>query len=124
MAVKRYGANSVMAISLVCWSLVTIGNGFIKNYRQAIAMRLLLGIFEAGLFPSLTFIISTIYSREKQAKRLAVIYGASALSGAFGGLIAYGIQLMGERRGLEAWRWLFIIEGCISVVICVGAWFT
>lgn len=38
-----------------------------------------------------------------------MLYGASALSGAFGGLIVYGIQLMGDRRGLEAWRWLFII---------------
>lgn len=74
-------------------------------------------MFEAGLFPALTFVISTIYSREKQAKRVAVLYGASALSGAFGGLISYGIQLMGERRGPEAWRWLFIIEGVISVVI-------
>jgi MFS family permease len=103
---------------------VTIGTGFIQNYRQAIAVRLLLGMFEAGLFPSLTFVISTIYAREKQAKRVAVLYGTSALSDAFGELIAYGIQLMGDRRGLAAWRWLFIIEGVISVVICGGAWFS
>lgn len=86
-------ANTVMGFSLVCWSAVTIGTGFIKNYHQAIAVRLLLGLFEAGLVPSLTFLISTIYSRNQQAKRVAVIYGASALSGAFGGLIAYGIQV-------------------------------
>lgn len=87
-------------------------------------MRLLLGIFEAGLFPALTFLLSTIYNRESQGKRVAVLYGATALSGAFGGLIAYGIQLMGARRGLEAWRWLFIIEGVISIVICSIALFT
>lgn len=124
MAVKRWGANTVLAAAFISWSAVTIGTGFIKNYGQAIAVRLLLGMFEAGLFPSLTFVISTIYSRESQAKRVAVLYGASALSGAFGGLIAYGIQLMGDRMGLEAWRWLFIIEGVISVVICGGAWFS
>jgi MFS family permease len=85
--------------------------------------RILLGFAEAGLFPGLTFLISTIYTREAQAKRVAVIYAAGAASGAFGGLIAYGIQLMGDQRGLEAWRWLFIVEGCISVAIVILIWF-
>ena len=124
MAVKRFGANKVLAIAMVCWSLTTLGTGFIKNYHQAIAVRLLLGAFEAGLFPCLTFFISTVYSRQSQSKRVASLYGASALSGAFGGLIAYGIQTMGERCGLAAWRWLFIIEGIISIVLGGLAWVT
>jgi MFS family permease len=106
MAVKRFGAASVMAVAMVGWSAITLGTGFVKNYHQAIAMRLLLGAFEGALFPSLAFVISNVYSREQQAKRIAVLYGASALSGAFGGLIAYAIQLMGEHQGLSAWRWL------------------
>ncbi|KAJ3938250.1 uncharacterized protein N0V96_011939 [Colletotrichum fioriniae] len=63
-------------------------------------------------------------SRAQQAKRIAVLYGAIALSGAVGGLIAYGIQTMGSKAGLEAWRWLFIIEGCISIVIGLALWVT
>ncbi|KAF7545218.1 hypothetical protein G7Z17_g9358 [Cylindrodendrum hubeiense] len=88
MAVKKWGANSILAVAMVGWSVVTLGTGFIKNYHQGIATRLLLGIFESALFPCLAFIISTVYSREQQAKRIAVLYGAIALSGAFGGLIA------------------------------------
>lgn len=118
IAIKRFGANRIIALCFVLWSAVTIGTGFIKNYHQGVAARLLLGAFESGAFPGLVFLISTIYNREEQGKRIAVLYAASALSGAFGGLIAYGIQLMGERAGLEAWRWLFIIEGCASMVLC------
>ena len=55
---------------------------------------------------------------------MAALYGATAISGAFGGLIAYGIQLMGARRGLEAWRWLFIIEGGISLFLGLVAMLT
>ncbi|EXJ85307.1 hypothetical protein A1O3_05982 [Capronia epimyces CBS 606.96] len=124
MALKRWGANVIIPISFVCWSLVTLGTGFVQNFGQTVALRVLLGVFEAGLFPGLTFLISTIYSREAQAMRVAILYAAGCLSGAFGGLIAYGIQTMGEQRGLEAWRWLFIIEGSISVVLCGIAWFT
>jgi hypothetical protein len=38
--------------------------------------------------PSVVFIISTIWERERQSKRVAIIYGCNCLSGAFGGLIA------------------------------------
>ncbi|KAF7547213.1 hypothetical protein G7Z17_g7905 [Cylindrodendrum hubeiense] len=124
LAVKKYGANSVIAIAIIAWSVVVIGTGFIHNYTQAVVLRLILGFTEAGIFPALSFLISTIYPRESQGKRIAVLYGSTALAGAFGGLIAYAIQLMGDRLGLEAWRWLFIIEGAISIVFGLTCWAT
>lgn len=99
------------------WSAATLGTGFSKTFGQALACRLLLGVFESGLLPGMIFIISTIWSREQQAKRVAVIYGSTTISGAFGGLIAYGIQTMGTQRGIEPWRWLFIIEGAVSLTV-------
>lgn len=42
---------------------------------------------------------------------------AHTVSGAFGGLFAYSVQTMGDRNGLEAWRWLFIIEFLITIVV-------
>jgi MFS family permease len=122
IAVKRFGAGRVLAVAIVCWSAITIGTGFVHTYKQVIACRILLGASEAGLFPALTFVISSIYPAVSQGKRIAVLYISIALSGAVGGLIAYGIQSMGARHGLEAWRWLFIIEGVISLVIGAICW--
>jgi len=122
MAVKRYGAKHVLGVAMVSWSIITLCTGFIHNYSQAIALRVLLGAFEAGLVPCVVFIISTIWAREDQAKRNAIIYGCNCLSGAFGGLIAYAIESMGTRLGLEAWRWLFIIEGAVSIGLCAVCW--
>ncbi|KAL4883129.1 major facilitator superfamily domain-containing protein [Aspergillus karnatakaensis] len=124
MAIKKWGANRMIALAMVAWSIVTLCSGFIQNYAQAVVVRLLLGAFEAGLTPGLAFIFSTIYERQGTSKRVALIYLANVTSGAFGGLIAYGIQLMGMRRGLEPWRWLFIIEGSISVVLGGCCWLT
>ncbi|CAH0034662.1 unnamed protein product [Clonostachys rhizophaga] len=122
IAVKKFGPGRVLAVAIVCWSAITLGTGFVNSYREMIAMRVLLGIFEAGLFPALTFVISMIYPRGSQGKRVAVLYISIALSGAFGGLFAYGIQSMGARHGLEAWRWLFIVEGTISFGIGLACW--
>lgn len=124
MAVKRFNANSVMCIAIIGWSAVTLGMAWCTNYQQILAMRFLLGLFEAALFSSLTFVVSTIYSREHQGKRVAALYASSAISGAFGGLISYGIQIRGEQRGIAAWRWLFIAEGIISVSIGMISWWS
>jgi MFS family permease len=123
-AVKRFGPNYVITIALVGWCTATIATGFVKNYGQALACRMLLGLFEAGVAPSFTFIFSTIYDRESTAKRVALINLSNAVSGAFGGLLAYGVQSMGERLGLAAWRWLFIIEGSVSLALCGGCLFS
>ena len=124
VCIKRYGANRILGIALLGWSAATLGTGFVHNYHQALACRLLLGFFEAGLLPCMVFIISTIWNKKQQGKRIAVIYCATTVSGAFGGLFAYGVQQMGHKHGLEAWRWLFIIEGIISFVVGGLCWIT
>jgi MFS family permease len=123
-ALKRLGPNYVISAAAIGWSAVTLGTGFVQNYGQALACRMLLGFFEAGVPPAFTFLFSMIYSRESTAKRVALINFSNAVSGAFGGLLAYGIQTMGTRLGLEAWRWLFICEGSVSLALCcVCIWF-
>ncbi len=41
------------------------------------------------------------------------------LAGAFGGAIAYGIGHVNGAAGLEGFRWLFIIEGIITVLSAI-----
>jgi hypothetical protein len=53
-----------------------------------------------------------------------MLYSGSLISGAFSGLIAAGITgNMDGTRGLRAWRWLFIIEGSITVVVAFSSFF-
>lgn len=122
MAVKKWGPNKALGTALVLWSLVTLGTGFIQNYGQAIAVRILLGVFEAGISPSFSYLFSTIYPRKSAGKRVMMTNLANCTSGAFGGLFAYAVQLMGKRRGLEPWRWLFIVEACVTVIVGGIGW--
>lgn len=89
-----------------------------KNYATLLASRLLLGAFESGLFPCLTLYLSTFYKPIEQAQRVSYLFVASALSGAFGGLLAYGLTRLNGT--LAGWRWLFLVEGLISMVVGFG----
>lgn len=106
------------------WSALTLGTAFIHTYGQAIALRMLLNAAEAGLAQGFAFLFSTIYPREMAGKRIMTTNLAQCISGAFGGLFAYAIQTMGDRNGFAAWRWLFVIEFLITIVVCgIGLFF-
>ena len=45
----------------------------------------------------------------------------ATMAGAFGGLLARLIQLMDGTAGLQGWRWIFILEGILTVVVACAA---
>lgn len=57
------------------------------------------------------------------SSRLAFFYCASALSGAFSGLLAAAIAKMNGVGGYAGWRWIFIIEGLATIVLGVVSFF-
>ncbi len=62
------------------------------------------------------------YTRSELAKRYACFYAGPALANMFGGLIAAAVlDNMAGVSGLEAWRWLYIIESIITVGLSVIA---
>ena len=50
-------------------------------------MRLLIGVFEAGFYPTALFYLSSFYTRFDLAVRIALFYGQYAIAGAFSGAI-------------------------------------
>lgn len=67
--------------------------------------------------------LSHFYRRTELALRIGIFYTAASLSGAFGGLLARGLNAIGHRGGLAGWRWILIIEGLITVVIGLLSYF-
>ncbi|KAK8058585.1 hypothetical protein PG994_009033 [Apiospora phragmitis] len=55
-------------------------------------------------FPAMTLLLCNWYKREELAVRVAYLFIASALSGAFGGLLAWAMLDMNGVRGLSGWR--------------------
>lgn len=116
------GAKNWIPIIMVCWGILTISQAFIKGRAALIATRLLIGLFEAGFYPTAVAYLSTFYTRFDLAVRIGLFYGQYAVAGAFSGSIAYGIFHI-KHSGLKNWQYLFIIEGVATCVIAIIAWF-
>jgi MFS family permease len=109
---------------MVIWGIISGATGACQNFAGLVACRFFLGIVEAAFFPGALFYLSSWYTRKELGLRTAVLYSGSLISGAFGGLITAGITSnMDGTNGLRAWRWVFIIEGAITVAIAGSAIF-
>ncbi|KAF4856215.1 putative transporter [Colletotrichum siamense] len=117
LILKKARPSRLIPFFILAWSATVVGSAFVTNYASLLATRLLIGMFESGLFPCLTLYLSTFYKREEQARRISYLFVAAALSGAFGGLLAYGLTSLHGASGLAGWRWLFLIEGVVSLAV-------
>lgn len=94
------------------WGLICMCIGFVHNYTQFVTLRAMLGLAEGGMFPGLVgskfllhrhsqtsrcvlltllcyskiLYLSTVYTRSELALRIGVLYTATSLSSAFGGM--------------------------------------
>jgi hypothetical protein len=46
------------------------------------------------------------YKRSEQSRRVAIFFSAATVAGAFGGLLAYGIEKLDGRANLNGWAWI------------------
>ncbi|KAF2667736.1 MFS general substrate transporter [Microthyrium microscopicum] len=107
--------------TMVAWGIVMISMGFVQNYSGLIAARFFLGVAEAGLKPGVIYYLSRWYRRSELQFRVGLFFSAAGAAGAFSGLLAYAISFMHGTRGLEGWRWIFILEGILTVLVALLA---
>lgn len=93
-----------------------------QNHKTLYACRLLIGLFEAGLIPCINVYLGWVYKKSERGKRSSLIFAYSAISSAFGGILAFGLTQI-HTGGFEGWRWLFAIEGAMTMIAVPIFWF-
>ncbi|ORY16425.1 major facilitator superfamily domain-containing protein [Clohesyomyces aquaticus] len=115
LVMKKMSPKVWLPFLTALWGLLTMCLGFVKSFGSFVAVRALLGMAEGGLLPGMVLYLSHFYKRTELALRIGIFYTATSLSGAFGGLLARGLSAIGPAGGLEGWRYIFIIEGLITI---------
>lgn len=114
---QKVGPQRWLTGQILAWGLVALFQNFITNYAGYLVTRLLLGLCEAGFIPGALYTMSTWYKRDETSLRVSIFFLGNLLAVALTSLIGAGILTMGARYGVAGWRWLFIVEGCITVGI-------
>jgi ACS family tartrate transporter-like MFS transporter len=119
LIVERWSARKWIARIMLTWGLVAAAMGFVgmplfRNLSlttQFYALRLALGISEAGFFPGVIVYLSHWYRVEDRAAAKAWFMVTQPLAIAFGVPLSRWILENIHWAGLAGWRWVFILEG-------------
>ncbi|KAL5342102.1 major facilitator superfamily domain-containing protein [Aspergillus crustosus] len=107
------GLTLVLGILAMC-------QGLTHSYGGLLAIRFLMGTVETALPAGSGFLIASYYRRKEVALRMAGFYAFGQAGACFSGLLAYAIMDMDGTGGYEGWRWIFILEGLITVVFSIA----
>ncbi|KAL3473700.1 major facilitator superfamily domain-containing protein [Aspergillus californicus] len=105
---------------MIIWGGLTMITAGVSSPQGIMAIRFFLGLAESTTFVGTHYILGSWYTEKELGKRSG-IFTASGLAGTmFGGFIQTGIHSsMDGMQGLSGWRWLFIIDGLITIPIAI-----
>ncbi|KAI1114851.1 major facilitator superfamily domain-containing protein [Nemania sp. NC0429] len=103
---------------MVAWAGLSMVTAAVHNAQSIAAIRFFLGVAEASTFVGTHYILGSWYTKRELGKRSG-LFTASGLVGALlGGFIQTGIwSSLDQNNGLSGWRWLFIINGLITLPV-------
>lgn len=124
LALHRFGARRWIARIMVSWGIVAAAMAFVQSAGWLYALRVLLGIAEAGFFPGMILYLTFWFPRRERARITSWFLVAIPLSAAIGSPLSGAIlQYADGWLGLEGWRVMFLLEGLPAVLLGVMAWF-
>ncbi|KAH7156092.1 major facilitator superfamily domain-containing protein [Dactylonectria macrodidyma] len=113
-----------ISCAMLTWGLVSTLSGNVHNFAGMVLIRFFLGFIEAAFLPGALLILSKWYTRRELTKRNAILFCGNLISNAFSALVGAGVlSNMQGVLGHAAWRWLFWIEGAVTMAIAISAAF-
>ncbi|KAI1199356.1 allantoate permease [Nemania serpens] len=124
LLLTRVRPSIFLGCAMTIWGVISTAQSAAQSFGGLVATRFFLGFAEAPFFPGAIFLMSSWYTRSEMAYRIAWFYSGSSLANAFGGLIGAGVlSNLSGAHGISGWRWLFIIEGSITIAVAITAIF-
>lgn len=119
----RFGAKIWLARIAVTWGIVSASFSLVQNDFMFIALRFLLGVTEAGLFPGVIMFLAAWFPNKVRVEMFAIFYLAQPFSQMIGNPLSGWLINIGDATGLEGWRVMFAVEGLMAVAAGIAAFF-
>lgn len=89
------------------WGTMSILQSVTHNFAGMMALRFLIGAFEAGYVPAVALYMTFFYHRGEMGLRYGLFISFSPLASCFASALAYG--LVHAKTSIENWQLLFIV---------------
>lgn len=124
LLLMRFGARRWIARIMITWGLVSAATMFARDIWTFYALRILLGVAEAGFFPGIILYLGQWFPDRQRARMTAFFMLAIGLSNVLGNpLSGWIMDRFDGVNGWHGWQWLFLLEGLPTAVVGVAVLF-
>ena len=109
----RVGARIALAVAVVWWSIFTVLTAVARGFASLLACRLLLGVGEAGAYPSMAKVAANWFP-DNERGLASSIFDSGARIGS-----ALSLPLVAWLIGTFNWETSFIVTGTIGIIWAV-----
>ncbi|ORY63924.1 major facilitator superfamily domain-containing protein [Pseudomassariella vexata] len=120
---KALGPDRWIPMQMVLWSFVAISQCALVGRRSFFITRSLLGLLEGGFIPDLVLWLSYFYTSRELPIRLSYFWTTLSVTGIITSLLAFALLHLRGVMGWEGWRWLFLLEGFMTLTVGVTSIF-
>ncbi|MCJ1419397.1 hypothetical protein MMC32_005752 [Xylographa parallela] len=107
----------------VLWTILTMLLCRCNSASQLYALRFLVGLAESTFYPGMQYIIGSWYRKDELAKRSCIFHTSSAIATMISGYLMAAVYNLDGRGGMAGWKWLFIMDGVISMPIALAGYY-
>ena len=123
LALDRFGARLWIARIMFSWGLIAGAEAFVQGWKSLYAVRLALGVAEAGFFPGIIFFITLWFPAAYRARIVGLFMFAIPISTVIGAPISGALLNLDGWNGLKGWQWMFVIEAVPALIMSVVVYF-
>ncbi|KAL2264254.1 hypothetical protein VTK26DRAFT_9030 [Humicola hyalothermophila] len=120
---KKIGPDRWIPIQIVVWSVIAISQCAMTERRGFFITRALLGVFEGGFIPDIVLWLSYFYTSRELPIRLSYFWTTYVTTQVVTSLLAFALLHLRGVNGWAGWRWLFLVEGLITLLIGLASFF-
>ncbi|KXN91797.1 hypothetical protein AN958_11947 [Leucoagaricus sp. SymC.cos] len=120
---KRLGPDIWIPIQTIIWSIITISQFWLSGRTSFLVCRALIGFSQGGFIPDLILYLSYFYTKYELPFRLSLFWVSLEVCSILASLLAFGVLRLRGLHGQAGWRWLFLVEGSITLAVGISTFF-
>ncbi|CAH0051656.1 unnamed protein product [Clonostachys solani] len=120
---KKMSPRLFQSRIIITWGIILALHAAVSTKEALYALRVLIGIAEAGMFPAIMTFYTCWYRGDELARPMIWVHSIDQFSNIIGQLLAYGMSYLDGKQGLSSWQWVFLLEGVATVIFGIIVYF-